>query len=189
MPGCGSEMTYMICCLLRGEVEEYQHDLVIELADRFGFMMTKKMSFPTHFTLKYLFACDDIKDIERLIERFSSEHKKTPVSVGGFGSFAPRVIFVDVRLSAEAEIVFRKFIEELRKLAWMTWGPYDGEDLCFHSSLAEDCSEKFQEAWEYVQNKEQEFFDCLFDNITILKKIGMVDGFPRWRVHKSFNIK
>lgn len=181
-------MQYIINCLLRGPVEKYQHDLVREIYKKFGLNITKEENLATHFTLKYWFETEDIKEIEKIIQIFCKTHKKTPVCVGGFGSFSPKIIFINVKLSDEAKKIFFEFISDLKKVKWMPWDKYDAENLHFHSTIAEECNEKLKDILRFIKNKEK-YFDCLFDNITILKLVGKKQNFKKWKIHKTFFMK
>lgn len=181
-------MKYVIHCLLKGDVETYQHKLVNEIYRNFGLKITKEENLSTHFTLKYCFETENIGEIEKIIQIFCKKHKKTPVQVGGIGSFPAKVVFINVKLSGEAKKVFSEFISELRKVKWMSWNEYDAENLHFHSTIAEECNEKFDNVLKFVQGKEK-YFDCWFDNITILKLVSGSQNLGKWEIHKSFSIK
>jgi len=183
-----NDMRYIIHCLLKGPVEKYQHNLVNDIHQNFGLDITKEENLATHFTLKYWFETENIKEIEKIAQIFCKTHKKTPVHVGSFGNFSPKVIFINVSLSEEAKKTFFEFISELRKVTWMPWDKYDAENLHFHSTIAEECNQKFDEVWKFVQGKEK-YFDCYFDNITILRLVGGSQNFGKWEIHKNFSMK
>lgn len=181
-------MRYIIHCLLRGNVENYQHGLVKQIAEKFGLKLTKEENLNTHFTLKYWFETESIKEIEKICEEFCKKHRKTPVKVGGFGNFKPKVVFININLSKEAKETFLDFITELRKVKWMPWDQYDAENLHFHSTIAEECNEKFDDVWKFVQGKE-EYFDCCFENITLLQLVSGKQEFGKWKIHKTFDME
>jgi len=171
-------------CKLKGDIEKYHHNIVNMVAKQFELIVTKEENLPTHFTLKYWFEAENINELERIIENFCETHEKTSVKVGGFGSFPQKVLFIDVQLSDEAKKTFIAFISELRKLSWMSWNKWDAENLRFHTSIAEDCDEKYNRVWEFLQGKEK-YFDCLFDNITILKEKSRENGILKWEIYKT----
>jgi 2'-5' RNA ligase len=181
-------MKYIIHCLLRGPVEKYHYDLVNNICQNFGLNITKEENLATHFTLKYWFETENIREIEKMAQIFCKTHRKTPVRVGGFGSFQPKVIFINVDLSNDARNIFLEFISELRKVRWMPWDKYDAENMHFHSTIAEECNDKCDEVWKFVQGKEK-YFDCWFDNITILKLISGNQNSGKWGIHKTFLMK
>jgi hypothetical protein len=182
-------LKYGIVCLLKGEFEKYHHQMVDEIASHFDLKITKELNIPTHFSIKYLFETEDIKEIEEIIEKFCETHKKTPVKLGGFGNFPfEKVVFIEVKLSEVAKRIFFEFISELRKVKWMIWDKYDAENLYFHSTIAEECDEKFEAVREFVQGKEK-YFDYWFDNITILRLEYENQKLVKWEVHKSWLMK
>ena len=174
---------YAIPCLLFGEVEKYQHSLVNEIAERFDLFKTKKQNVATHFTLKDAFEAESMQEVGILTESFCNFHRKTPVRVGGFGNFPPDVVFVDVHLSEEARTTFLEYIAELRRIGWIEWDPYDGENRHFHATLAEECGQRFNEVWKFVSGKEKKCFNCWFDNITFLEQVGTENNISIWKMN------
>lgn len=181
-------MKYIIHSLLRWPVEKYQHNLVTEIYKKFGINITKEENFNTHFTLKYRFETDHIEEIEKIISDFCDKNKKTPVCVGWFGNFSSEVVFINVNLSYEAKSIFSEFISELKKVSWMPWDKYDDENLHFYSTIAEECNEKFVDIQDFITGKEK-YFDCWFDNITILELFEKKDQIKEWKIWKSFSMK
>jgi 2'-5' RNA ligase len=182
-------MIYIVNCKLRTGFDEYQKALVNAIYEKFGLEITKEEKLPAHFTLKYWFETENIRKIESVFEKFARTHKKTPVSVGRVNSFPPKVIFIDVRLSDDAKKVFFELINELRKIPWMPWDKYDAENLHFHSTIAEECNEKYGAVMKFIQSKELQQFDCWFDNITIMKNVGGTKYFGKWEVYKTFEFQ
>jgi len=181
-------MMYIINCRLRNGFDIYHKELVKEIYKKFGLVITKEENLPTHFTLKYWFETDKISEIETLFERFAKTHKKAQVRVGGVGSFPPKVVFLNCVLSPAAKKTFSELIAELKKVSWLPWDKYDGKGMHFHSTIAEECNEKFSEVLNFAQSKEPKYFDCWFDNITILKKVGGTRCFGKWEIHKVFEL-
>ena len=181
------EPRYIIPCFLASPIQDYQHELVELIAERFGLTFTQRQAIPAHFTLKYHFATRDIGEVERLIGDFAREREPSPVEVGGFGHFLEDVVFVEVRLSEGARRALDALVATLRTLSWMSWGRHDAEGLHPHMTIAEQCRPRFRELWEFLPPYERRFTGA-FDNITILRKAGETDGVDRWAVHRSFNL-
>ena len=150
--------------------------------------MTKEQNIPTHFSLKYVFDTENIEEIEEIVAKFCETHQKTAVKLGRFGNFPPKVVFINVKLSVPAKKTFFEFISELKKVKWMPWDKYDAENLAFHSTIAEECDEKFEDVWKFVQGKEK-YFDYYFDNIAILKLEYENQKLVKWEVHKTYFMK
>jgi 2'-5' RNA ligase len=181
-------MRYIIHCLLSKDVQAFYTKMVNTIHQKFGIDKTKKQNLQAHFTLKYWFETDDIKQIEEIINVFCNSHKKTAIEIGPFNHFNRDVLFLDVRLSNEAKNTLNAFISMLKQVPWMPWDRYDGENLHPHVTVAENCKEVFDELWTFVKQNEQSF-NCYFDNITILKMVGIEDGIDKWQVYKSFFMK
>ena len=180
-------MRYLVVCHLNGNVVEYHKKLVREIAENFGVIFPIKQKFEPHFTLKYNFEATDIKEVETVIKKFCSTHKKTHIQAGGFKSFHKNVIFVDIKLSDKAYRAFLDLIDELRKILWMSWEEYDSPDFKFHATIASDCKKNYTEILEFIKGKEN-FFECWFDNITILKADAVIDGVTTFETYKTFPI-
>lgn len=178
---------YMLNCYLK-PIQSYHHKLRDEIARRFGLKRTKKENLDAHFTLKYSFETRDIEEIEELVKKFCENHKKQKLIVGGFGSFPREVIFMKVKASNPAKKMFLDLIKELKKVKLMTWEKYDGKNAHFHSTIAEECHQKYDAVMVYLNRKEK-YFECYFDNITILKLISGTKYEGVWKVYNRIPIK
>ena len=175
-------------CVLKPPVVEYHRALVDDIADHFGLTFTQQQAIPAHFTLKYHFATADIGPVEVLLDEFVRNHRRTPVTVGGFGHFDEDVVFVEVTLSQATQRSLEALIAALRTLPWMPWSPFDAENLHPHMTIAERCRPRFAEVWDYLKPFERRFTAWL-DNVTILRKTGERDGMDLWAVHRSFELR
>lgn len=180
-------MRYMINCSLRGDIEGYHKKLVDDVAKKFDLKRVKQIGLPTHISLKYSQEIDDIKEIEKLIERFCKAHKKAKIRVGGFGNFGKDVVFIKAELSKEAQKIVSDFLLELKKIKSIELGPFDGENLSFHITIATNCNDKFDEVMNFLNEKEKKF-DCWLDNITILKLVSGTIELGKWKVYKTYEI-
>ena len=142
---------------------------------------------PAHLTLKYSFITNNknINELERVIEKFCMKQKKTKLKIEGFGFFGTDVIFLKPIVSDDMRKVHLKFVNELKKLSWMSWKEHDGKDMHFHSTLAmsDFDKKKFEKIMQYLSRFKPKY-NLLFDNISIMK---MEKGI--WKVHKTFGIK
>lgn len=164
-------MKYIIVSLLTGEVQSYHQKLVEEIAQKFGVDFLAKQKAPTHFTLKDIFETEDIEELDRLISDFAKTHKPARITIEGYNRFEDNVIFMDIRLSAEAERLFRELIALLRKVQWMQWGPHDDAERKFHCSLAYfDIKEKYKDICKFLLKNHSYSFEAYFDNITVYQQ-------------------
>lgn len=176
-------MKYLIVCLIKGKAKEFNETLMYDVAKRFNVKGAIERKPPAHITLKYSFEIDKIDELENIIKEFCTSNKRTEYKLNGFGSFDKNTIFIKVEPSNEMVRSYKKLINKLKKVKWMTWKEFDNT-LNFHASIAHsDVNENnFEVIWNYVTKNKPEF-NLFFDNITILK---MEKGI--WRVHKEFLI-
>ena len=178
-------MRYILPCFFAGPVREYHQALVDEIATRFDVPFTRRQAIPAHFTLKYHFDTADIAPVEELLEAFARANRPTSLEVGGFRHLDEDVVWVDVALSAAARATLAALHAALRRLAWLPWGPHDGEHLRPHMTVAEYCRPRFADLWAYLPARERHF-DAVFDNVTLLRQVGEEDGITRWGVYRAF---
>ncbi len=180
-------MTYGMLCLLPREVEEYHHRLVSEVAEKFDLEIAKRENLPAHFTLKYSFETDRIQELEQLIKEFV-KRKKQPIRIGGFGGFAHKVVFIDIKPTENARKLFIKLFRQLKTRPWMQWDKFDSETLHFHATLAKEVNDKYDEVIEFLKGKEK-YFDSFFDNISIIE-FEKTDGvITEWDIYRRFALE
>lgn len=176
---------YILPCFFGGAVREYHRALVAEIAARFDLPFTLRQDIPAHFTVKYHFETADIAPVEALLETFARTNRPGPIEVGGFQHFDEDVVWVNVALSAAARVTLASLHAALRGLAWLPWGPHDGERLRPHMTVAEYCRPRFADLWAFLPARERHF-GAAFDNVTLLRQVGEEDGITRWAVHRTF---
>lgn len=177
-------MKYIIISLLSGEVESYHQKLVEEISEKFGADFLAKQKAPTHFTLKDIFETEDIREVEQVLEAFAREHRAAVITLEGYNRFDDNVIFMDIELSEEARALFESFIETLKEISWMQWGPYDAEERKFHCSLAYfDIKDKYKDICRFLLSRYSYSFEAHFDNISIFQQVE-----DSWILYKSYSI-
>ena len=183
-------MRYCLVNVLSEPYKNYHWDIVCLITKHFPKLIeTKEQQIPTHFTLKYEFETDNIAEVEAVLENFAKNHNCAPISIGGFDKFGELVVFVRVKLSEAAKIVFNELIDTLHGFSWMQWQEHDGKDLHFHSTVAEECAGLDEEVINFVKGKEQ-YFESSFDNISIFVEKGKTEhGYRKWELYKQFNFK
>ena len=176
---------YILPCFFGGAVRAYHRALVEEIAARFDLPFTFRQDIPAHFTVKYHWETADIAPVETLLDAVARAQHPAPLEVGGFGHFDEDVVWVNVALSAAARATLASLHDALRGLAWLPWGPHDGEHLRPHMTVAEYCRPRFADLWAYLPARERHF-EAAFDNVTLLRQVGEDDGITRWAVHRAF---
>lgn len=175
---------FVIVHLLRGEAGKYHEDLVKTIGPKFNESYLIENPRPSHFTLKAPFWADDIAIVEDLLEEFVKTQKSQSISVGGFGNFRDKVVFLNSEFSEDAIKIQKDLIEELRKIRGF---PLDRHDLAFTPHLTVgygNTPESFKGIVEYLNSLPEKKFETKFDNITLLKKNKNV-----WEVYKIYEMK
>ncbi len=177
-------MKYIIISLLSGEVESYHQKLVEEISEEFGVEFLAKQKAPTHFTLKDVFETEDISEVEQAIETFVLEHRAAVITLEGYNRFDDNVIFMDIEFSEEAKSLYESFIEALKQISWMQWGPYDAAERKFHCSLAYfDIKEKYKDICKFLLSRYSYSFESHFDNISIFQQVE-----DNWVLYKTYSM-
>jgi 2'-5' RNA ligase len=181
----GEGMKYIIVSLLSGEVENYHQRLVKEISDKFDVDFLARQKVPTHFTLKDMFETDKINELDKMLKEFARIHKPSRISLEGYNRFDDNVIFMDINFSEEAKQLYFRFIEVLKEITWMQWGPYDDENRKFHCSLAYfDIKEKYKEICKFLVSNYSYSFEAYFDNVAIYYSLNG----ENWELYRSYNM-
>ncbi len=160
---------YLLINSLKGDIIEYHRQLVDDVVDKFDLRIEQEIKAPTHFTLKYWFTADDaeLSALKAHLTDYCRSHQPSPIRLGGFEGFPPNAVFIDVIPSESARKSFNDLMARLKPLKWMEWDDYDYPNLRFHTTIAVECNEKYDAVYEYLIGREK-YFDCWFDNITII---------------------
>jgi 2'-5' RNA ligase len=130
---------------------------------------------PPHITLHMPFLWKEKKErllIEKL-NQFASASPSFQIEFGGFGSFPPRVIFINVASNSNLNELQRSLNRFCKTELQLFNSQY--RDLPFHPHLTvafrDLKKDKFAEAWSEFENKSfQRVFQC--ESITLLKHDG-----------------
>lgn len=153
-----------------------------DFANRYG--SKAALRSPPHITLHMPFLWKDKREATLLeaLAGFARSQSATPVALTGFGCFAPRVIFIAVRLTDE----IRNFQHDLHRFCRQHLQLFNAEyrDLAFHPHLTiafrDLKKDAFREAWNEFQHMP---FDHRFlaDRLVLLRHDG-----SRWVSHQEF---
>jgi hypothetical protein len=177
-------MKYAIGYSLNGEAKKYHQKLVKELATKFKEPYLIENPIHPHVTLKYPFRTRKIKQIEKILEEFSKNHKSAKIKIRKINNFHKKVVFLQVDFSNEANKIYLDLKKELKKVDWLEWSEFDSLIGNFHSTLVYGNNPKsFKEIWKYV-SKIHPKFDLKLNQIVIIKK-------PKkyWEIHKIYKLK
>ncbi|MBW3015585.1 2'-5' RNA ligase family protein [Candidatus Woesearchaeota archaeon] len=173
-------MDYCLVHLIENPAKEFHETLVNLVANRF--LLKGALNFPhSHFTLKYTFN-GPVEEVESLLKRFCGNLKPSLYQVKGFESFSTDCIYMNIIPADELKQTQINLASELRKLNWMQWHGFDGENIILHASIAHtDLNESnFKDVWNFVHHYSPDFKQR-FNNIAIVK----LEDY--WKIHKIYS--
>ena len=162
-----------IICLLPEEVNRYYKELRQKIGDQFGLDM--KRNIPAHITVKYGFPVENVDEIEKMAEEFCmSETGRAKWTLRDFGRFVnpdKYVVFIEAVPSTETRKAHARFLDKLRQINWVQWGPYDNINLHYHVTLAVRgiTSENHEAVWSFVNQQKKPKFAVHFDNLALVE--------------------
>lgn len=145
------------------------------------------LNSPPHITLHMPFKWkeNDEGDLETQLDAFTRGRSPIKVQLKGFSSFPPKVIFINVEISAELRTLQRDLERHFKRELNLFNAKY--KDLAFHPHLTlafRDLKKpNFQKAWEEFVGKNYEA-TFLADKVALLKHSGTV-----WEVFREFEMR
>ncbi|MDP4144340.1 MAG: 2'-5' RNA ligase family protein [Bacillota bacterium] len=159
-------MRYVIVCLVEGEALVFHEKLTSEVCKLFQLRRTK---LPAHITLKAPFEAENISELEKIIEDFTSSNTKAPMKLEGYKNFRRDVVYMDVQPSKEAVEIHDRLSDSLKKLPWLEWKANEGKNKVFHCTIvSKKVGNKFQDVMNHVSRYPYKY-TIDFDNITIFQ--------------------
>jgi 2'-5' RNA ligase len=151
-----ADALYFIALLVPPPLDEQIRALQQELRNRFGCRAAFRS--PPHITLHMPFKWQAKKEqvLTAALQRFAAPQQAVHITLQNFGSFPPRVIFVQVGKTPELDAMHSRltaFCRQELKLTDATWrnGPFHPHvTLAFRDLKKKD----FAEAWQEFQHRE-----------------------------------
>ena len=145
------------------------------------------LNSPPHITLHMPFRWMEKNEDELVshLSAFALENLSVSINLNGFSSFPPRVIFINVEITAELERLQKNLQRYFKRQLNLFNANY--KELPFHPHLTlafRDLKKpNYQKAWaEFVDKNYQASF--LADKIALLKHTGSV-----WEVFQEFDLR
>ena len=145
------------------------------------------LNSPPHITLHMPFKWkeSDEGDLESQMQNFARGRAPITIQLKGFSSFPPKVIFINVEISAELKALQKDLERHFKRELNLFNAKY--KDLPFHPHLTlafRDLKKpNYQKAWEEFVGKNYEA-TFLADKIALLKHSGSV-----WEVFREFEMR
>jgi 2'-5' RNA ligase len=162
-------------------VMDYANQVIQELGDRFQVCTAKA---PPHVTLQppFQWPLAEVETIETCLRQFAATQAEVPISLSGFGAFAPRVLYINVLKTPELMALQKALAEEMQRTLQVVDPKAKSRAFAPHMTVA---SRKmtpriFKQAWAELQPRSVEFeFVC--DRLTLL----IHDG-HQWHIRCEF---
>lgn len=179
-----STKLYFVALIPSGNVYERSLALKKEVAERFD--SRAALRSPPHITLHMPFQFPEGREekLSAFLNRFASDQKPLLICHDGFGSFAPRVIFVQVKKTEELSHFRAHLVREMRRKLNLDNADYKDQGFHPHMTIAfRDLKKsRFGEAWEYYEKQDfKEEWVC--DAVALLKHNG-----KKWEVVGMFRL-
>ncbi len=166
---------------IRKEITEFKQYFL----EKFG--VRHAMKSPPHITLVPPFKWPEAneKQLTSALDRFASNEHNFPVVFENFGSFPPRVIFVDVRKNEPLEILYRKLTEYLSGEWNLLPDKNPGRPYHAHVTIAfkDLMKHQYNEAWPGFRDRKV-MYEFTAGGITLLKHSG-----KQWEIYYLASFK
>lgn len=173
---------FLIALIPPQEIQDYAERVIQELADRF---QTRTAKAPPHVTLQppFFWGMEQVSQLEDRLRQFAATRSPVPVTVSGFGAFAPRVLYLNVLKTPELLALQSALMLDLEHIEI-----YDpkGKQSGFspHLTVASRNMNKsiFKAAWAELQGRSIQF-EFVGDRLILLIHRGQ-----RWQVRSEFEL-
>jgi hypothetical protein len=181
-------MKYILVCEVRKrEVRQFHKDLINKVHSKFGVSYSYYNDYPSHFTLKYHFKKNSLKEVEKLLKNLSKELNKGDLIIGGVYNFRKDVLFLKVKPLKNSKDIYARLILGLKKIRKLPWDKKYDADLInnFHLTIArKDLTPRYDEVKKFLNSYNSKKFRVKFDNFSILEKKK-----DKWKLYKRFKLK
>ena len=172
---------YFVAVLPPEAIREEIKLLKLEIAEEFGAQHALKL--PAHITLQKPLKVEEANELVLLdcLDKFAKQQTTFRVNLKNFGSFAPRVLFIDVENKEPITRVFKELQKTLLKS-----GLIEDAESRFHPHITlatRDLEKKsFAGAWSFLKQKEYHS-SFQVDKIALLKH-----NKKKWEIYSEFSV-
>lgn len=164
-------------------IQIYAQNLIHELNDRYH---TRTSKAPPHITLQapFLWNPDQISELDTSLRRFTQGQSAIPVSLQGFGSFPPRVLFINVLKTPELLGLQARLLVHLEQTLEIVDPVAKRRPFSPHLTIASRnlTRQTFRQAWSELQDRSVQF-EFVGDRLSLL----IHDG-HQWQIHHEYAI-
>jgi 2'-5' RNA ligase len=172
---------FFIALLPPAPVQAYATDVIRELSDRYRSRTAKA---PPHITLQppFLWRLESVTDLETCLSAFAQSQPAIPITLSGFGAFAPRVLYINVLKSSELLSVQANLMAQLEETLGIVDSQSKRRSFSPHMTVASRnlTRQTFQQAWTDLQPRPVQF-EFVSDRLTLLLHDGQC-----WQIRAEF---
>lgn len=182
MPLAAAPQTRFFVALMPPQpIQDYADRIVQELSDRY---QTRTAKAPPHITLQppFLWQSSAVAELEGCLSSFAHTQSKIPVILSGFGSFAPRVLFINVLRTTELLQAQANLMVHLEQHLGIADAVAQRRPFAPHLTVASRnlTRQTYRQAWSDLQQRSVEF-QFVGDRLTLLIHDGQC-----WQVQSEF---
>lgn len=149
-------------------IQAYATQIIQELGDRFQ-MRTAKA--PPHITLQapFQWPLDQVPTLNQCIATVAQQHSPVPITLSGFGAFAPRVLYIHVAKTPELLDLQTTLAETLESTLAIVDAASKRRSFTPHLTVASRnvLRQHFKQAWAELQVRSVEY-EFVSDRLTLL---------------------
>ncbi len=177
-----SQRLFFIALLPPQEIQDYANEIKEYFAQNYNSRHAQKS--PPHITLQPPFEwhLDNVAVVEQCLKTFAEAQKPVPITLKGFGAFAPRVIYINVLKTPELLALQKELMACLEASLGIVDSVSKSRPFAPHMTVAfKDLTrQNFRVAWPEFEHRELEF-EFTASQLTLL----IHDG-KRWNVSAEF---
>ncbi|MBD2461357.1 2'-5' RNA ligase family protein [Oscillatoria sp. FACHB-1407] len=162
-------------------IQDYASDVIQSLGDRYRTGVSKA---PPHVTLQPPFEWDTLQQhtLEACLSDFVTQQRVVPVQLSGFGSFPPRVLYINVLKTPSLLHLQAALMATLETQLGIVDPKSKQRPFSPHLTVASRnvTRQTFKQAWEELRSRSVEF-EWVSDRITLLIHTG-----HHWQVEREF---
>lgn len=173
---------FFIALLPPEEVQNYANEVKQHFADVYHSKAAQKS--PPHVTLQppFEWEMEDLPRLENYLETFAKAQKSVPMTLLGYGAFAPRVIFIDVIKSPELLMLQKDLMAYVEESLGIIHDVSKKRAFSPHLTVAfQDLKRQdFYTAWKEFKQRE------LYFRFTVSQLTLLIHDGQRWQVERNF---
>lgn len=173
---------FFVALLPPASIQDYATGIKQYFRDRYN--SKAALRSPPHITLQppFEWSLGEIDQVRNKLQQFAAQHSAIPIYLSGFGSFPPRVIYIDVQRTPELLTLHKSLMAHLEAELDIVHKVSKHRPFAPHVTVAfRDLKPAaFRKAWPEFDQKELEF-EFIAQDLTLLLHNGQ-----QWTIYENF---